>query len=78
MKELDLILALLVAAVHTAAEAERDIPDTSDFFAPSPVREHLHNESVQEDSPLVPYQERNGRSVVTIIRSQPITKYTPK
>ena len=64
MKELDVILDLLVAAVHTAAEAERDIPDTSDFFAPSPVREHLHNESVQEDSPFVPYQMTEKSNIV--------------
>jgi hypothetical protein len=56
MKELDVILALLSSAVHTAVEAEGDIPDMSDFSADSPMRAHLHNDSGQEESPFVPYQ----------------------
>ncbi len=39
MKELDVILALLISAVHTAVVAEGAIPDTSDFFADSPMHE---------------------------------------
>ncbi len=50
--------------MDTAVDAEGDIPDTSDFFVDSPMREHLHNDSVQEESPFEPYQMTEKSNIV--------------
>ena len=68
MKELDHIFTSLIETVSAAVFAEAGVegqpPDSSDFFAASNVREQLHNEQVQTESPSIPYVMTAATSLV--------------